>query len=164
PPQATGWAIHVTDDHRSGPDAPGQTITIAGGGLATSSTTARRWLLGGRVMHHILDPATGEPVRPVWRTATVAASSCLDANIATTAALVQGQSAVGWLRELRLPSRLVSVAGEVHAVAGWPAHPPERPPGALPDRPLRRPTAAPPDRPTAAPPDRPPGAPAGRQP
>ncbi|HWC87717.1 MAG TPA: FAD:protein FMN transferase, partial [Solirubrobacteraceae bacterium] len=47
PPQATGWAIHVTDDHRSGPDAPGQTITIAGGGLATSSTTARRWLLGG---------------------------------------------------------------------------------------------------------------------
>ena len=71
-------------------------------------------------MHHILDPATGEPVRPVWRTASVAASSCVDANIASTAALVQGSTALEWLRQLRLPSRLVSVTGEVHALAGWP--------------------------------------------
>ena len=119
-PYAGGWAIHVTDDHRSGPDAPGQTITISDGGLATSSTTARRWLRDGRVMHHILDPATGQPVHPVWRTASVAASSCVDANIATTAALVQGRSALAWLSELRLPARLVSVTGEVHSVAGWP--------------------------------------------
>jgi thiamine biosynthesis lipoprotein len=120
-----GWAIHVTDDHRSGPDAPGQTVTIADGGLATSSTVARRWLRHGRVMHHILDPATGEPVQPVWRTASVAASSCVDANIASTAALVQGRSALAWLSELRLPARLVSVAGEVHSVAGWPSEAPE---------------------------------------
>jgi thiamine biosynthesis lipoprotein len=123
-PYGAGWAIHVTDDHRSGPDAPGQTITIADGGLATSSTTTRRWLRNGRVMHHILDPATGQPVQPVWRTASVAASSCVDANIATTAALVQGRSALAWLSELRLPARLVSVAGEVHSVAGWPDQPP----------------------------------------
>lgn len=119
-PRADGWAIHVTDDHRAGPEAPGQTITIAGGGLATSSTTTRRWLRDGRVMHHILDPATGQPVRPVWRTASVAASSCVDANIASTAALVHGYSALAWLSELGLPSRLVNVSGEVHALAGWP--------------------------------------------
>jgi FAD:protein FMN transferase len=119
-PPAGGWAIHVTDDHRAGPDAPGQTITIAGGGVATSSTTVRRWLEGDRLMHHILDPATGEPVQPVWRTATVAASSCVDANIASTAALVQGRSALAWLSELGLPSRLVGVSGEVNAIAGWP--------------------------------------------
>jgi thiamine biosynthesis lipoprotein len=120
PPYGTGWAIHVTDDHRAGHDAPGQTITIASGGLATSSITARRWLHQGRVMHHILDPATGAPVEPVWRTASVAASSCVDANIASTAALVQGRSAVEWLGELRLPARLVGLDDEVHAVAGWP--------------------------------------------
>lgn len=119
-PHPEGWAVHVTDDHRDGPDAPGQRITIAGGGLATSSTAARRWLRDGRVMHHILDPATGEPVEPVWRTASVAASTCVDANIATTAALVQGRSALRWLAECRLPARLVSVSGVVHAVAGWP--------------------------------------------
>jgi thiamine biosynthesis lipoprotein len=120
PPHGDGWAIHVTDDHRDGPQAPGQTITIAGGGLATSGIAARRWVRDGEVMHHILDPATGEPVEPVWRTVSVAASSCLDANIATTAALVQGHSALGWLGELGLPARLVAVDGEVHAVAGWP--------------------------------------------
>jgi thiamine biosynthesis lipoprotein len=122
-PYAGGWAIHVTDDHRAGPGAPGQTVSIASGGLATSSITARRWLHDGRVMHHILDPATGEPVQSVWRTASVAASSCVDANIASTAALVQGHSALGWLEELRLPARLVGVTGEVHATGGWPEDP-----------------------------------------
>jgi thiamine biosynthesis lipoprotein len=119
-PYPGGWAIHVTDDHRDGPDAPGQTIIIAGGALATSSVTARRWVNDGQVMHHILDPATGRSVEPVWRTASVAAASCVDANIATTAALVQGHSALQWLREQGLAARLVSVSGEVHAVAGWP--------------------------------------------
>jgi len=120
PPDAGGWAVHVTDDHRAGPDAPGQTIAITGGGLATSSTTVRRWLNGDRVMHHIFDPETGQPVESVWRTASVAASSCVDANIASTAALVLGHSAPGWLSERGLPSRLVTVAGEAHVVAGWP--------------------------------------------
>jgi len=123
---AGGWAVHVTDDHRAGPDAPGQTIAITSGGLATSSTTVRRWLNGTRVMHHILDPSSGEPVLPVWRTASVAASSCVDANIASTAALVQGRPALEWLSQLRLPSRLVSVSGEVHVLAGWPPEPGRR--------------------------------------
>jgi thiamine biosynthesis lipoprotein len=120
PPSPGGWAIHVTDDHRAGPEAPGQTITIAGGGLATSSVTVRRWRKHGRAMHHILDPATGAPVRPVWRTASVVAATCVDANIASTAALVQGPSAPAWLDELKLPARLVGVAGEVRLVSGWP--------------------------------------------
>jgi thiamine biosynthesis lipoprotein len=120
PAYAEGWDIHGTDDHRDGASAPGQTITITGGGLATSSTSVRRWLHDGRVMHHILDPATGEPVDPVWRTVSVAASSCVDANIASTAALVQGSSALAWLSELNLPARLVTLTGEVQIVAGWP--------------------------------------------
>jgi FAD:protein FMN transferase len=123
PPYPGGWAIRVTDDHRADAHAPGQTVTIASGGLATSSTTARRWLRDGRVMHHILDPATGQPVQPVWRTATTAASSCVDANIASTAALVQGTPALAWLSGLKLPSRLVRVTGEVHRIAGWPDDP-----------------------------------------
>jgi thiamine biosynthesis lipoprotein len=115
-----GWAIHVTDDHRDGPHAPGQTVTITNGGLATSSTTARRWLRDGRVMHHILDPSTGEPVHSVWRTATVAASNCVDANIASTAALTRGDSALEWLSAAKLPARLVDVAGGVSVLSGWP--------------------------------------------
>jgi thiamine biosynthesis lipoprotein len=120
PPPAGGWAIHVTDDHRDGPDAPGQTIAIHSGGVATSSIATRRWLHHGRTMHHILDPRSGEPVRGPWRTASVAAATCADANIAATAAIVLGDDAPGWLAEQRLPARLVAVDGTVSIQGGWP--------------------------------------------
>jgi len=42
-------------------------------------------------MHHIIDPATGMPVLETWATVSVAAASCTDANIASTAALVRGR-------------------------------------------------------------------------
>ena len=111
----------MTDDHRDGPEAPGQTISIQSGGLATSSITARRWLQGGRAMHHILDPRDAEPVRATWRTVSVAAATCLDANIASTAAIVLGEQAQSWLAEQGLPARLVAVDGKVVIQGGWPA-------------------------------------------
>ena len=43
PAPAEGWRIRVTDDHRSGFDAPGQWISLSSGGLATSSTAVRQW-------------------------------------------------------------------------------------------------------------------------
>jgi thiamine biosynthesis lipoprotein len=115
-----GWRIHVTDDHRSGPDAPGQRITIASGGLATSSTTVRRWRHEGRTMHHIIDPTTGAPVDGGWRTVSVAANDCADANVAATGAIVRGSRAPEWLAELGLPARLVTHEGEVLTVGSWP--------------------------------------------
>jgi thiamine biosynthesis lipoprotein len=116
-----GWSVHVTDDHRAALDAPGQTVSIATGGLATSSTTVRRWRRQGRQMHHILDPATRMPSRSPWRTVSVAAATCAEANIAATAAIVRGASAPRWLAELGLPARLVAHNGHVVAVAGWPS-------------------------------------------
>jgi FAD:protein FMN transferase len=115
-----GWDIHVTDDHRDGPAAPGQRVRIATGGLATSSTVARRWRHEGRRMHHIIDPATGEPAETMWRTVSVAAADCTDANIASTAALLRGEEAPAWLERLALPARLVANDGTVATVAGWP--------------------------------------------
>ena len=119
PPEG-GWQVRVTDDHRSDSSAPGQTITIMSGGLATSSTSVRRWSHAGRTMHHIIDPDTGAPVVGAWRTVSVAAGSCTDANIASTAAIIRGEGAPGWLEELGLPARLVDSEGNVHRVAGWP--------------------------------------------
>jgi thiamine biosynthesis lipoprotein len=115
-----GWRIRVTDDHRAGPDHPGQTVTIADGGLATSSLTVRRWRRGGRWLHHIIDPATGAPAGAHWRTVSVAAGSCLDANAASTAALVRGAGADGRLADQALPARLTGLDGGVVTVAGWP--------------------------------------------
>jgi thiamine biosynthesis lipoprotein len=119
PPE--GWRIRVTDDHRGDVHAPGQWIRLRSGGLATSSTTARRWRADEGVVHHLLDPATGRPVTGELRTASVTAGSCLDANIASTAAIVRGRRAVPWVISLRLPSRLVTTAGAAIRLAGWPA-------------------------------------------
>jgi thiamine biosynthesis lipoprotein ApbE len=124
PPPATGWQVRVQDvsgapeDPPSGPYAQ---IAIRDGGLATSSTAARRWQRGGDVLHHILDPRTGLPAEAVWRTVSVAAGSCADANAASTAAIIRGRRAPGWLAQHRLPARLVDATGAVFTVAGWPA-------------------------------------------
>ena len=117
---AGGWRIHVTDDHRSDPSAPGQTVRIRSGGLATSSTAVRRWRQAGRSMHHIIDPRTSLPVRDTWRTVSVAAADCAQANIAATAAIVRGRRAARWLAELGLPARLAGWDGSVHTVGEWP--------------------------------------------
>jgi thiamine biosynthesis lipoprotein len=120
PAPPAGWRVRVTDDHRSGFDAPGQWIALRSGGLATSSTTVRRWRHQNFEAHHLLDPATGRPAAVHWRTVSVAAARCLDANIATTAAIVRGARARTWLESLRLPSRLVAADGTVTHAGGWP--------------------------------------------
>jgi thiamine biosynthesis lipoprotein ApbE len=125
-PPETSWRVRVQDvtglpgDPPAGPYAE---IAIRDGGLATSSTAARRWRRGGDVLHHILDPRTGLPAEPVWRTVSVTAGSCADANAASTAAVIRGRRALGWLAQLGLPARLVDATGVVFTVAGWPAEP-----------------------------------------
>ncbi len=123
PPPDTGWPIRVQDATmplEDAPDGPTQVVSIRSGGLATSSTAARRWHHGGDVLHHILDPRTGLPAAPVWRTVSVAAATCADANTAATAAIIRGDNAPPWLTSLNLPARLVSVEGATTTVAGWP--------------------------------------------
>ena len=118
-----GWRIRVQDVTGSPdetPEGPYALIAIRDGGLATSSTKARRWQRGGDVLHHILDPRTGLPAEPVWRTVSVAAGTCADANAASTAAVIRGRAALGWLARLGLPARLVDATGVVFTVAGWP--------------------------------------------
>jgi thiamine biosynthesis lipoprotein ApbE len=131
PPPEAGWRIRVQDVTGSPddpPEGPYALIAIRDGGLATSSTAARRWQRGGDVLHHILDPRTGLPAEPVWRTVSVAAGTCADANAASTAAVIRGRSALGWLAALGLPSRLVDATGVVLTVAGWPADNAPEPP------------------------------------
>ena len=115
-----GWSIQTSDDSATPIDDAEEAITITSGGIATSSTTVRRWTRGGVVMHHIIDPATGLPADTCWRTVSVVAATCVDANIASTAAIVMGRNATSWLEGNRLPARLVDLDGNVHRIAGWP--------------------------------------------
>jgi FAD:protein FMN transferase len=113
-----GWRVLVRDQ----PGDPQCTVALsAGGALATSSSVSRQWRRGDRLLHHILDPRTCLPATPVWRTASVAAASCVDANTMTTAALVHGHAALAWLRAEGVAARLVTADGAVHTLGGWPA-------------------------------------------
>jgi len=114
-----GWRVGIGDDHQGDPET-GETVGIFAGGLATSSTTVRRWLRGGRPVHHIIDPRTGLPASEVWRTVSVAAGSCVDANTASTAAIVLGEDAPAWLAARSLPARLVRPDGDITRIGGWP--------------------------------------------
>jgi thiamine biosynthesis lipoprotein len=89
--------------------------------LATSSTTVRRWRAGEADVHHIVDPRSGAPAEEVWRTVSVAARTCVEANTASTAAIVRGEAALAWLERCGLPARLVRRDGTVATTCGWPA-------------------------------------------
>ncbi|BBC32560.1 hypothetical protein SGFS_038540 [Streptomyces graminofaciens] len=123
-PPAGGWRIRVQDETAPVDELPQQgsyaTVGIRSGGLATSGTTARRWRRGDRTLHHIVDPRTGRPATTPWRTVSVAAATCADANAASTAALVKGENAPTWLSKLGLPARLVTHEGMVVTTPGWP--------------------------------------------
>ena len=116
-----GWRILIVEDSRTPPDGVGELIAIDRGAVATSSTTVRRWQsLDGVSVHHIVDPRTGTPAATPWRTASVVAASAELANAASTAAIVMGDAAPGWLRDNGLPARLVANNGDVTRLGGWP--------------------------------------------
>lgn len=110
------WEVLLSERPR---DAAAGLLTTYDGGLATSSTLARRWTVDGTERHHLLDPRTRRPADGPWRTVSVAAGTCLDANTASTAAVVLGDAAPRWLADRGLPARLVDQRGRVTCVAGW---------------------------------------------
>ena len=117
-PDGDTWAVALSEQ-------PGGAVTgvvhLDRGGLATSSTRVRRWGARGARRHHLLDPRTGRPAAEVWHTATATGATCAAANTASTAAIVLGADAPGWLGAHDVTARLVDPAGRVHRTCGWPA-------------------------------------------
>ncbi len=120
-PPDGGWRILVAEDSETPADSGGEVIAIQEGAIATSSTTVRRWRRGERTFHHLVDPRTGGPVSSPWRTASVAAATCVEANTVATATIVLADKAIGWLERTGLPARLVSADGAVVRIGAWPA-------------------------------------------
>ena len=81
-----------------------------------------RWTRGGRPVHHIVDPRTGRPADGPWRTASVAAPSAFEANIASTAAIVLGDGRRRLARGAHgSPPASSHRDGPVRTTTGWPA-------------------------------------------
>ncbi|WP_349307231.1 FAD:protein FMN transferase [Rhodococcus sp. IEGM 1379] len=113
-----GWTVLVQD----GDDAPASNVVLPPGvAVATSSTRKRRWSQNGRNVHHIIDPYSGRSADATWQTVTVAANSCVSANLASTACVVRGFTGARELEIEGLPARLVGSSGEIRLLNGWPS-------------------------------------------
>jgi thiamine biosynthesis lipoprotein len=122
-PDGRPWTVAIAERPGAAPDA---LVTLDQGGMATSSTQARRWTKSGVGRHHLLDPRTGQPAGDVWRTVTATGPTCAAANTASTAAIVLGDEAPAWLEANGVTARLVSTDGNVRTVGAWPADPERR--------------------------------------
>jgi thiamine biosynthesis lipoprotein len=112
------WAIGVSDTLATNGSEP--RISLAHGGVATSSTTTRAWRAGNRIVNHIIDPRTGSFARGTYATATVSADSCVTANAFATAALLWDDDAGYHIAQAGWSGRLVRHDGSVEFVGGWP--------------------------------------------
>jgi thiamine biosynthesis lipoprotein len=118
-----GWAIGIGTHSSTPSDDVDQVLAVFAGGIATSGTTGRTWIHNGRLMHHIVDPGTGEPAEPVWTLVSALAPTCVEANAWSTAAVVWGEDAPGNLAAHAVSARLVRPDGRVLTVGGWPTDP-----------------------------------------
>ncbi len=111
-----GWRVGVEDaDGRTV-----QVVTTTGQGIATSSTRLRTWTADGVTRHHIVDPRTGRTAEAAWAQVSCAGASALEANAASTAAIVLGPAAPDWLAAHAVPARLDALDGTVIVTSGWP--------------------------------------------
>jgi thiamine biosynthesis lipoprotein len=120
PAPAAGWPVRITDHHDAPLTSAGPVVAVGGGGLATSGVAARRWQVHGGERHHIIDPRTGGSAATPWRTVTVTGATCVDANAASTAAVVLGAYAPAWLGLRGFSARLARHDGSVVFAGDWP--------------------------------------------
>jgi thiamine biosynthesis lipoprotein len=106
------WAIGVVDPFEA--DGNFATFTPTHGAVTTSTTRRRRWHAGGRTLHHLLDPATGQPSTADIVAVTTCAAEAWWAEVAAKTALLEGsEGAVRYLEELGVPGVVVTTDGRL---------------------------------------------------
>ena len=117
-----GWRVRVTDDHAAGPDAPGQTVAISSGGLATSSTTVRAWAIGrpARCTTSSIPPPAARPIRAGARSVSRPEAAWTPTRQARPPSSAAPARSAG-CPDSGLPARLVRADGTVQTTAGWPS-------------------------------------------
>lgn len=119
-PPPGGWSVGIAVDSSTPGQLADQWVSITHGGLASSSTSVRRWRAGDRECHHIVDPASGDCAEPYWILTSAVGATCVDANALSTAAVVWGANAPERLAQFSQAMRLVRRDGTVLTLHGWP--------------------------------------------
>jgi thiamine biosynthesis lipoprotein len=115
PPDRESWPIAI--------DGAGErSVLLRQGALATSSVLRRRWRVGGKERHHLLDPRTGMPAAGRIASASVAAATCRAAEVAAKVALLLGpREAALFLARHRLSGLLVLHDASTWRLGDWQA-------------------------------------------
>jgi thiamine biosynthesis lipoprotein len=94
-------------------------VALREGALATSGSTKRWWLRGGRVQHHLIDPRTSRPAETPWSQVTACGASCLAADVAAKAGFLLGERGPAWLDRKGIPARFLTADDEITVNAAW---------------------------------------------
>jgi len=107
------WPIGVSDD---------LVVTLRGGGIATSSTCARRWCSSsGRWFHHVVNPRTGLSAESPVDTVTVVAPDATTADVLATAALVDPSGQMPRLSSRGYQAAMRDQSGAWYTTPNWSA-------------------------------------------
>jgi thiamine biosynthesis lipoprotein len=108
-----GWFVQV--EHADPDDGILCTLAVEGGGVATSSTRSRRWVLDGHERHHQIDPRTGAPSTTDLVAVTVIGRAGWLAEVHATAAIACGSpSVLDYLADHGLSGLAIDTSGAIH--------------------------------------------------
>lgn len=109
-PDGSAWSVAVEDP--LGGDRPRAVLAVTDAACATSSTRLRRWRNGNRVLHHLIDPRTGEPADDGLVAVTVISRDPAVAEVNTKLLFLAGVNSIEQQAdELGLPALWIDASG-----------------------------------------------------
>lgn len=99
PPGQKGWEIDLI--HPLKPKENIARLLLHHRALATSTIAKRRWQNGGQIMHHLIDPRTGQPAQTDALSVSVVAERTVMAEVYAKVALILGaEQGLAYLQSL----------------------------------------------------------------
>jgi thiamine biosynthesis lipoprotein len=117
-PDGDAWTIAVEHPSCRRPLA---LLGLRAGGVATSTTLLRAWMVDGRPAHHLIDPATGRPSDSDLTLATVVTGRAWRAEVLAKTVLLRGSRWAFDVLDADAEAVVVDRQGALHATAGWTA-------------------------------------------
>ncbi len=96
-------------------------VHLGRGGLATSTSSRRRWRVGDVEAHHLVDPRRLEPATSPIISASVIAATAVEAEAGAKAVLLRGEHGLTWAEQQTWIRAALAVwhDGSVYATTGW---------------------------------------------
>jgi thiamine biosynthesis lipoprotein len=111
------WTVAI--DHPAVPH-PLASIGIEHGGVATSTTLRRSWVVGGETRHHLIDPSTGDVSTTDLELVTVIAGEAWSAEVLAKAVLLRGaEHPFDLIDGTGVEALIVTTSGHVRTTPGF---------------------------------------------